>query len=130
MQNRYTQDEVIEYINTLKGYQGYIQMSDKPISDIWREFSDINFTPTSGFVYEAHFWNGRDSIAIRQINSDWYVDETKDTPLTDMQTYFGIKSLKVKMAQIWEEETDELCEGMKVKKLKKVVFAGFEGDKK
>ena len=26
----------------------------------------------------------------------------------------------------WAEEKDELCEGMKVKKLKKVIFAGFE----
>ena len=30
------------------------------------------------------------------------------------------------MAQIWEEVEDKECENMKVKKLKKVVFAGFE----
>jgi CRISPR type III-associated protein (TIGR04423 family) len=33
------------------------------------------------------------------------------------------------MAQIWREEPDELCEGMSVKKLQKVVFAGFEEKK-
>ena len=32
MENKYTQEGIISYINTLKGYQGYIQMSDKPIS--------------------------------------------------------------------------------------------------
>lgn len=42
----------------------------------------------------------------------------------------GIDNLKVRMAQIWEEREDNLCEGMKVKKLKKVVFIGFEGDSK
>jgi len=38
--------------------------------------------------------------------------------------------LKIRMAQIWEPEPDELCEGMSVMKLKKVVFAGFEKDEK
>ena len=30
------------------------------------------------------------------------------------------------MAQIWATQSDALCEGMEVKKLSKVVFAGFE----
>jgi CRISPR type III-associated protein (TIGR04423 family) len=117
--------EIIDYINTLKGHQGYIQMSDKPITDIWKEFSDINFAPQSGFVYEAHFFNGADSIAIKQINESWYVDKNENITLEDMQTYIGKNGLKVRMAQIWSDGTDELCENMKVKKLQKVVFAGF-----
>lgn len=117
--------QISEYINTLKGYQGYIQMSDCPIADIWETYSDISFTPTSGFVYEAHFFNGKDSIAIKQINDSWLVDESKNIPLTETNTYKAINGLKVKMAQIWEEESDPLCENMKVLKLKKVLFAGF-----
>ena len=119
------QYEIIEFINSLKGYQGYIQMSDKPIKDIWKDFSDIHFDPKSGFVYEAHFWNDKDSIAIKQINDSWLVDENKNIPLSDTQTYHAINGLKVKMAQMWEAENDPLCENMPVMKLKKIVFAGF-----
>ncbi|MGE3613753.1 MAG: TIGR04423 family type III CRISPR-associated protein [Sulfurimonas sp.] len=125
------QVELLNYINSLKGYQGYIQMSDKPISDIWKNFSEISFSPVSGFVYEAHFFNGADSVSIKQINSSWLVDETKNVPLTDTEIYFAKDGLKVQMAQIWEAENDPLCEDMKVLKLKKVVFAGFaKGDDK
>lgn len=129
------QTEILSYINSLKGYQGYIQMSDKSTIDVWCDFGDISFAPESGFVYEAHFFNGTDSIAIRQINDCWLVSTTdiskqleekaknKDWP--DIQTCHAIGDLQVKMAQIWESVEDEFCEGMKVLKLKKVVFAGF-----
>lgn len=121
--------EILEFINNLKSYQGYIQMSDRRITDIWEDFSDISFSPQSGFIYEAHFFNGTDSIAIRQINDGWYVDKNPNIPLTDTQIYQAKNGLKVKMAQIWEEENDPLCENMPVLKLKKVVFAGFEPTK-
>lgn len=133
MENNYTQEGIVNYINTLKGYQGYIQMSDKPINDIWQNFSDISFVPSSGFIYEAHFWNGTESIAIKQINGDWLVSTTNISKITDSddtQSYHTIHGHKVKMAQIWEPENDKLCENMPVMKLKKVVFAGFEGEKK
>jgi CRISPR type III-associated protein (TIGR04423 family) len=119
------QTQIIEYINSLMGYQGYIQMSGKPIIDIWKTFSDISFAPTSGFVYEAYFYNGTDSIAIKQINDSWLVDKTNKVPLNDTRIYFAKDNLEVKMAQIWHEVDDELCENMKVLKLKKIVFAGF-----
>ena len=63
-----------------------------------------------------------------QINDSWLISTTdilniKDTQeyLTDIQDF----NYKVKMAQIWEEVEDDLCEIMPVKKLQKVVFAGF-----
>jgi len=121
-----TKQEIIEYINSLKGYCGYVQFSNRPIEDIYKTYSDINVEEKGGFVYEAHFFNGTDSISIKQINDKWLVSETKNIPLTDTQTYIAKNNLNVTMAQIWEEKEDELCEGMKVKKLKKVVFAGFE----
>ncbi len=132
--------EILEFINNLKGYQGYIQMSDKPITDIWQNFSDISFTPTNGFVYEAHFCNYTESIAIKQINDTWLVSKTdisqqleakkQDKEYPDIQTYHTIHGHKVNMGQIWEEVDDEFCENMKVLKLQKVVFAGFKGGKK
>ena len=123
--------EILKYINSLKGYEGYVQFSDRPIEDIWTQKSDISVDAKDGFVYEAHFYNGSDSISIKQVNDVWLVDETKDTPLTDTQAFVGINNLKVKMAQIWEAKEDPLCEDMQVKKLKKVVFVGFEkGERK
>ncbi|MBD3807155.1 MAG: TIGR04423 family type III CRISPR-associated protein [Epsilonproteobacteria bacterium] len=126
--------EILEYINNLQGYEGYIQMSDRPISDIWTSKNDIVFNPSSGFIYEAHFCNGIESIAIRQINDAWHVATTQLSEVldetNDIQEYDSIAG-KVKMAQIWKEEADELCENMPTKKLKKVVFAGFvKGEEK
>ncbi len=121
--------EILQYINSLKGYQGYVQMSDKPISDIWKTYSNIHINQEEGFVYEAHFCNATESVAIRQTNENWYVSITPLSEIknkeTDIQTYHAINELKVKMAQVWHVENDPLCENMPVLKLKKVVFAGF-----
>jgi len=127
-----TKETIIDYINDLKSYQGYVQFSDTKIRecDIFKEFQDIKLTPTKGFIYEAHFYNGKDSITIKQVNDYWLVDEIKNTPLDDTQSYLSdIKGYKIKMAQIWEEVEDDLCEKMKVIKLQKVVFLGFEKEK-
>ncbi len=126
-------EEIIEYVNSLKSYQGYVQFSDRAITDIFEDFSDISVAEQEGFIYEAHFFNGEESITIKQQNSDWLVSVTPFTQFepNDIQKYIGINSLKVKMLQIWKEETDSFCEGMLVKKLQKVVFVGFEkGDSK
>lgn len=120
--------EVVEYINTLEGYEGYIQYSDRKIEDIWTNKSNIVCDPKDGFVLEAHFFNGTDSIVIRQINDIWLVDESKNISLDYTKTFYIKNGLKANMAQIWEIENDPLCEDLEVKKLKKVVFAGFEGD--
>jgi CRISPR type III-associated protein (TIGR04423 family) len=124
--------EVIDYINKLQNYQGYVQFSDIKIRecDIFKEFQDIKLTPTIGFIFEAHFYSKTDnkSISIKQINDSWLVSITDITDLNDTQEYLtDIQDFnyKVKMAQIWEEIEDQLCENMSVKKLKKVVFIGF-----
>jgi len=152
MNSRYESNEsLIEYIDTLKSYEGYVQFSDEALRkcDVFEGLQDIKLTPTKGFVYEAHFSNGQNSIMIRQQNAEWVVSETiiSDVDEKDME-YFAlekttlltnVKSNWVKMAQIWKNEEDKLCElekdgktikGMQVMKLKKVVFAGFSVDKK
>ena len=126
-----TKQKVIEYINNLQNYQGYVQFSDEKIRecDIFKEFQDIKLTSTNGFIYEAHFCNGKKSISIKQINDGWFISKTDISNIdkNDIQEFItDIQEFpKVKMAQIWEEVEDELCENMPVKKLKKVVFAGF-----
>jgi CRISPR type III-associated protein (TIGR04423 family) len=123
-----TREEIMEYINSLEGYEGYVQFSDRPIEDIWTQRSNISVDPKEGFVYEAHFCNGTESIAIKQVNAAWFVSKTdiSDISSDDIEIYCAHEK-NVKMAQIWKEEADEFCEGMKVKKLQKVVFAGFAG---
>jgi len=133
--------EVVEYINKLKGYEGYVQFSDIHLRecDIFEGFQDISITPTDGFVYEAHFANKNESIMIRQQNAQWLISKTdianiekKDMELYALEKTTHLKDVKsswIKMAQIWKSESDELCDGMDVMKLNKVVFAGFCKDK-
>jgi CRISPR type III-associated protein (TIGR04423 family) len=142
LDEKYTYDDknkLVEDMKQLQGYEGYIQFSDTKIRDcdIFQKSDAIatKLQTTNGFVYEAHFCNGTESIAIKQINDGWLVSTTSLSKVknqqTDIQTYHAINGLKVKMAQIWEVEEDEFCEDMKVLKLKKVVFAGFaKGDDK
>ena len=122
--------EIIAYINSLKGYQGYIQFSNRPIEDIYEEFSDIKVEEREGFVSEAYFYNGQESLTIKQQNSHWFISQTDidsdSLESKDVQIYLGINKLKVKMLQVWVEVEDEFCEGMQVKKLQKNVFVGFK----
>ena len=122
--------EVIDYINKLQGYQGYVQFSHRAIDSKKDIFNDetVQVEDESGFIYEAHFCNDKQSISIRQINDSWLISITDITGLNDTQEYLTDISdfnYKVQMAQIWIAEDDPLCKNMKVKKLKKVVFAGF-----
>jgi CRISPR type III-associated protein (TIGR04423 family) len=128
-----TKLEVIEYINDLKSYEGYVQFSHRAIDlkkDIFPKVEDIDVDDIqNGFVYEAHFCKENQSIMIRQINDAWVVSVT-DISDAKMETFHGISDLMIKMAQIWELKKDEPCKGMEMLKLKKVVFAGFKKDKK
>jgi CRISPR type III-associated protein (TIGR04423 family) len=132
-----TKQQVVEYINDLQNYQGYVQFSHRPIDKSKDIFLDNNpkIEDEEGFIYEAHFCNGKESIVIKQINDGWFISKTNISNIdkNDIQEFITDVSefnYKVKMAQIWEEVEDELCENMKIKKLKKVVFAGFEGERK
>lgn len=124
--------EIIDYLNTLQGYQGYVQFSHRPIEKSKDIFVDGNVTVENeqGFIYEAHFCNGSQSIAIKQINDGFLVSQTdiSEVDATDTQEYLSDIAdfnYKVRMAQIWESKPDELCANMEVKKLTKVVFTGF-----
>jgi len=119
--------EVVDYINGLKGYRGYVQFSHREIDlekDLFKT-KDPEVSNEIGFVYEAHFFNGERAVAIRQLHDKWYADITENVCLDDANVFQSIAG-NVYMAQIWRDEVDTLlCEGMTVKRLHKVVFAGF-----
>ena len=125
--------EVIEYINGLKDYEGYIQFSHRAIDlekDIFPRVEDIDKSDAKdGFVYEAHFYKNNESIMIRQLNHEWVVsvtDISDEKFEVTIEKFYAITGLKVNMAQMWEAKEDKLCADMKVMKLQKVVFAGFQ----
>lgn len=127
-----TRQEITEYINGLKNVEGYVQFSHRPLDsqkDIWEKTAPKSIdVQEEGFVVEAYFYDDTDSITIYRHNEFWYVDEVNISDINgdDMQKYMTKHGRYVKMAQIWKAEEDEYCEDMKVLKLKKVVFAGFD----
>ena len=131
----YDKKGIIDHINTLSDYEGYVQFSHRAIDkekDIFYDAKKVELKDEDGFIYEAHFSNKSNSVSIKQINGSFLVSEIDITNIDENDTEEFISDIegwnyKIKMAQIWKEEADEFCEGMKVKKLKKVVFAGFVG---
>ena len=131
--------EILKYINSLIGYEGYVQFSHRKIEKERDIFVKRNpeLKEESGFIYEAHFYNEttKTSVAIKQVNESCLVSKTV---LTDKRYDVSYEEYisdiekfpKITMAQIWKAEPDTLCEGMEVKKLKKVVFAGFKSNSK
>lgn len=121
-------EKVIDFINSLNGFNGYVQFSDRKIlqKDIFDKQS-LQVDNEEGFVYEAHFCDDKNSLCIRQINNLWYmsVSDISQIDKKDIQIYKAKFDKKVKMAQIWESKEDEMCENFRVKRLQKVVFAGF-----
>lgn len=121
-------EKVIDFINSLNGFNGYVQFSDRKIlqKDIFDK-QNLHVDNEEGFVYEAHFCDDKNSLCIRQINNLWCmsVSDISQIDKKDIQIYKAKFDKKVKMAQIWESKEDEMCENFRVKRLQKVVFAGF-----
>lgn len=130
--------ELKEFYKNLKGeFEGYIQMSNRKLDYI---FSTKQSLPSweelhkdKEFIFESCFFDGDRSIMIRQIDGSFVVIDVKTSDFENI-TYesFVAKSneknikLKVKIAQIWEEEKDELCKENKVLKPTLQLFSGFE----
>ena len=132
-------DEILKYVNSLAGYEGYIQLMSEKIDEKHIFFAGERSPSLSEgeLIYEAHFFSSSQnkSIFIRQINDGWFVDETDLDSVKlsedDVKVFYAKSSdIKIKMAQIWIEENDELCEGLPVLKFKKSAFAGCIIDKK
>ena len=148
---RKSRDEILKYVNeNLRDYEGYIQLMGKKI-DKEHLLLEGERDPSLGeneLIYEAHFFSKSEnkSVSIRQVNDGWFVDETvlgdinldpeKNPDVHEFYSKFKpdfsakFKDIKIKMAQIWEEENDKLCENLPVLRLQKTVFAGFVKDEK
>jgi len=123
-------------------YEGYVQMSDGRIKSKhlfktaqnlpkWSELhNNINY------ILEMALFNptSKNSILIRQQNSEWLVIERvlEEDEINKSDSFFTLteNTPKMKIAQIWEEEPNEFCLGLKVLEPKYLLFAGFEKEKK
>jgi len=125
-------------------YQGYIQMSDKRIEHVYVNASklpdlDTLYVNTNNEVSDVNYVlemalfdpDTQDSVLVRQHNDGWLnmKKNLKDISLDDKDSYFSAKEdePKMKIAQIWEEVSNEFCEGWDVLEPKYLMFAGFEG---
>lgn len=123
-----------EIYNELQGeYVGYIQISDKKLEKSFvyqkpQKLEPLNLA--NSFVVEACFFDGKESIHIRQVNNEYKVTKVNLDEISDnfksIETFLSDGYGKVKIATIWEEQDDEFCNNYKVLKPTKQVFAGFK----
>ncbi|MBA4848974.1 TIGR04423 family type III CRISPR-associated protein [Emticicia sp. BO119] len=114
-------------------YEGYVWLSDndKPIV-----YKDVKFKPNeikqNPFIVEGLLWAKKEGISIHIRHTGRYLIHKYDMNASDLskdiKQYLphkieGIKKLKFK--PVWKPETDPLCEGMEVLKMKALVFIGF-----
>lgn len=122
-----------------KSYEGYVQYIDLSGFDVFIKDKEIKLKDNR--ILEAHFSDGENSISYRFINGEYFKlkDQIpKNSDEKDMTTYLSYKdNLKVKIYQVWEEETYQVCEeeNDNCDELKQLVpkyqlFAGFEKEGK
>jgi CRISPR type III-associated protein (TIGR04423 family) len=130
------------YLKEVKSVEGYVQPIDGKIG--FYSGGEVEREP-----YELAFWDGSKSVTIRFLNGAWYLDESdfegsigmlqkgeipKENTLfyvegEDELSYVSVLEKKrAKFRRVWQMERDELCEGLGVPRLKKVVFVGFGGE--
>ncbi len=133
-----TMEELKDFYEKLNTeFEGYILLSNKKLEHIftkkqtlpkWEELHD-----GKNFIIEAHFFDGDRSISIRQVNDKFIIIDKKLSSFKKEnkpeETFITINNTKVKIATIWEEQKDELCESFEVLKPTMQLFCGFEGEK-
>lgn len=117
-------------------FEGYILLSDKePLILESAPLPDFDSLHNGGnFIVEATLFckSRNECIAIRQINDSFLVQRIclDDYPHKDFERFITINNKVAKIAQIWEEELDSLCENLPVLKHKFSLFAGFDSAQK
>lgn len=89
------------------------------------------------FIIEGQLFDGKKSISIKYVDGKYIVkkyvlDELPDKDFTE-QSFLAhrmgdVKFLKFR--QYWQEQKDELCEGMPVLQPAELVFIGFNDKEK
>ena len=130
-----TETQLEAFYNDLKGnYEGYIQMSDSRIEHIFQDASPLpewhSLHNGVNYILELALYEpeSKNSILIRQANENWVVLEKilTDQEIKDADNFYTIKdNVKAKIAQIWEEQEDEFCLGLKTLIPQTLLFAGF-----
>lgn len=130
-----SRDELESFYKGLtQSFEGYIQMSDGRIKEVlitpshlpkWDDVhNEINY------IVEMALFDpiNNHSILVRQHNSEWLVLEKELNGTEPTDNFFTIveKTPKMKIAQIWEEQSNEFCLGMNVLEAQYLMFAGFE----
>jgi len=131
-----TKEELKNYYLTLSGeYEGYVQMSDSRFKDehllytsqslpAWDTLhpNDINY------ILEMALFDGEQSILVRQHNDKFLVLTQTLDGTEPVDTYYTAtsKTIKMKIAQIWEDVPNEFCENFNVLEPKALMFAGFD----
>ena len=130
-----TQEELKDYYNGLNGkYQGYIQLSDRRIEQIFIEESILpkweDLHNGVNYILELALFdtNSNKSILVRQANEKWIVLEKilTDKEMNEADSFYTVlDGLQAKIAQIWQEEEDEFCLNLKTLVPRTLLFAGF-----
>ncbi|MGX3043617.1 TIGR04423 family type III CRISPR-associated protein [Helicobacter sp. T3_23-1056] len=116
-------------------FEGYILMSDKEIKECLIDSPQI--LPSfdllhneRNFIVEAGLFcaGTNECICIRHINNGFLFKRfcLNDYPHIDFENFIAINGKAARIAQIWEEVCDEVCENLPVLTHKFSVFAGFE----
>jgi CRISPR type III-associated protein (TIGR04423 family) len=127
---KYTQQQdLIDALKKLEGYEGYVQFSHKEL-EIIKPIEIKTPNESNVFLVEAYYCNKTEkkSIAVRYYAGAWYWEDDIDLSKAegnDIQTYQTKYDENAILSQVWIAEDDEYCNNWKVKKLKKVVFSGF-----
>ena len=122
-------------------YVGYIQMSDKYIehihkkpNDLWalaELYKDVKGNSTEvNYVLEMALFceETKESILVRQHNDGWLLRKKNIEESMPIESFHTVasKTLKMKMAQIWEDTPNDFCNVWYVSELQCLMFAGFE----
>ena len=131
-------------INKQAKYEGYIWLSDQtqPRVLLGEEY-DVECIADSitPFVIEGRLWNAADGISMsiryvdgKHVKSIHQVtnEDLQGTSMVTPERYIShIKDVgRLCFLRYWKAEEDELCEGFKALRPEKLVFVGFEKQKK
>lgn len=109
-------------------FEGYITMSNKPPLIFSNLPSWDSLHNEANFIIEAGLNKGSLCICIRQYNGGFLYQELDLDcyPHKEIVAYKAIDNKIAKVAHIWEEALDTLCENLPTLKLTFSIFAGFK----
>lgn len=116
-------------------YIGYYWVSDMPEPEEIKGAFNFDESKVNPFIIEGMLYDKTNNRSIMIKHTGRYIitqvdleELTSDCEIAD-KVYIGYKPKgKHLYKQIWLPESDVLCEGMNVLKLKAIVFTGFKKD--